>query len=63
MPTLHRESTALSDIHNTVEYEQGAGGQLPPNISGRGGGGVNATPVFQCTPNELVLYIVHIIRI
>ena len=27
----------------------------PPNISGGG----QCPPIFQCTPNELVLYIVH----
>ena len=28
---------------------------------GGGGGGGGGTPIFQCTPNELVLYIVHTI--
>ena len=37
--------------------EAGGGSYPSPNISG--GGAMTPPPIFQCTPNELVLYIVH----
>ena len=38
----------------------GQGGSCLPNLSGGGG---NDPPIFQCTPNGIVLYIVHTVAL